>query len=153
MAIKRLSPGFGIGQDSCVSGRHPMTEQDVLNGTEGVFLGNNPEAPATGLFLTFWEADEVAQCIGFPHITVYEEQKRLIYEQAVQIADLERQLDEEIHSLQLKAVSTEIKNTKKELLNALEGTTSAIRARLGSSRSDTDAPKGAVDVGAGATAL
>lgn len=136
MSIKRLHEGFGIGEDSCISGSHPMREDDILRGTEGVYLGANPESPSKGLFITYWEADEIAQKIGFPHIAVYGEQKKLIDEQAAQIADLEHQLQHEIHNLQLKAVSTQIKNSNKELLNALEGTTAAIRARLGDSGSD-----------------
>jgi len=137
MAIKRLHEGFGVGQDSCISGNHPMREDDLVRGTEGVYLGPNPESPSKGLFITFWEADEIAQKIGFPHIAVYDEQKRLIDEQAQQIAELERLLSAEVHSLQLKAISTEIKNTKKELLNAVEGYSAAVRARLGNSGSDT----------------
>lgn len=113
-----------------------MTEQDIRNGTEGVYLGDNPEAPACGLFLTYWDAEEVAQTIGYPPITVYDAQKKLIDEQADIIAELESKLQHEIHSLQLKAVSTEIKNVKKELLSEVEGLTAAIRARLGDSGSD-----------------
>lgn len=136
MAIKRLHEGFGIGEDSCIGGSHPMREDDIIRGTEGVYLGPNPESPSKGLYITFWEADEIAQKIGFPHIAVYDEQKRLIDEQALQIADLENQLQHEIHNLQLKAVATLVKNGNKELLNALEGTAAAIRARLGDSGSN-----------------
>lgn len=138
MPIKRLYEGFGVGEDSCVTGRFPMTEQDILNGTEGVYLGVNPESPSKGLYLTFWEADDVAQAIGFPSITVYDEQKKLIDEQAQTIADLEHQLQNEIHNLQLKAVATQIKNGNKELLNAFEGTMAAVRARLGDGGSKPD---------------
>lgn len=149
MSVKRIHDQMGVGQDCCVSGRHPNLGSDE----PGVYLGPNPEAPATGLFLAHYIAQEVAICLGYPTLEVYEQQKSLIDSQAMEVAELERRLDEEIHSLQLKAVSTEIKNTKKELLNALEGTTSAIRARLGNSRSDVGAPEGAVDAGAGASSL
>lgn len=130
MAIKRLHSGFGIGEDSCISGSHPMREDDILRGTEGVYLGANPESPSKGLFITYWEADEIAQKIGFPHIAVYAEQKRLIDEQADIIAELESKLEHEIHSLQLKAVTTQIKNGNKELLSALEETLAAVRNRV-----------------------
>lgn len=153
MAIRRLHEGFGIGQDSCVSGRHPMTEQDVLNGTEGVYLGDNPESPATGLFLTYWDAEEVAQTIGYPPITVYEEQRRLIDEQALEIAELEHRLDSEVHNLQLKAVSTEIKNIKKEVLHEIEGLTDAIRARISSGGSDAKPTARAAKAPGGAATL
>lgn len=126
MSIKRLHEGFGIGQDSCISGIHPMRPNDP----PGVYLGVNPEAPATGLFITFWEADEIAQKIGFPHIGVYEEQKRLIDEQAREIEDLKQQLNEEINTLQLKAVHQAIKNGNKDVLNAVEGYSAAVRARV-----------------------
>jgi hypothetical protein len=153
MAIKRLHPGFGIGEDSCISGNHPMREDDVLRGTEGLYLGANPESPSKGLFITYWEADEIAQKIGFPHIAVYQAQKDLIDQQALEIAELERRLDSEIHNLQLKAVSTEIKNVKKELLREVEGLTAAIRARLGNSGSNVDALKGAAKPAGGSSAL
>lgn len=141
MAIKRLHAGFGIGQDSCISGSHPMREDDILRGTEGLYLGANPEAPATGLFITYWEADEIAQKIGFPHIAVYQEQKRLLDQQAAEIIELERLLDEDVHSLQLKSILTAVTNSKKDVLNAVEGYSAAVRARLGNSGSDAAAPK------------
>lgn len=143
MAIKRLHEGFGVGQDSCISGNHPMREDDLLHGTEGVYLGANPESPSKGLFITFWEADEIAQKIGFPHIAVYGEQKRLIDDQAARIAELEHQLQNEIHSLQLKEVLKTVTKTNKEVLNAVEGYSSAVRARLGNSGSNADTPAGA----------
>lgn len=138
MAIKRIHDGMGIGEDSCVSGVHPNRVEDP----PGVYLGINPESPSKGLFLTFWEAMEVACKIGYPTIEVYEAQKALIDEQAAEIAELEHRLDSEIHNLQLKAVSTEIKNVKKEVLGEIVGLTSAIRARLGNSGSDAGTPPG-----------
>lgn len=148
MSITRLHEGFGVGQDSCVSGRHPMTEQDILSGTEGVYLGRNPASLGEGLFLTFWEADEIAQKIGFPHIEVYHEQTRLVDEQARRIAELEHQLNAEVHNLQLKAVSTQIKNSNKEILSVLEDTLAAVRARLGDSGSKpATAPRSARPAG------
>lgn len=126
MAIKRLHEGFGIGQDSCISGIHPMRPSDP----PGVYLGRNPESLGMGLFITYWEADEIAQKIGFPHIAVYEEQKRLLDEQAAEIDDLKAQLNEEINDLQMKAILKAINNGNKDVLNAVEGYSSAVRARV-----------------------
>jgi hypothetical protein len=136
MSMKRLYSGFGVGEGSCVGGDNPMYASDIENGTEGVYLGVNPESPSKGLYLTFWEADTIAQLIGFPHIAVYEEQKKLIDVQAQQLADLEEVLNREVHSLQLQAVMKEIRKGNKEILNALEGTLSAVRARLGADGTD-----------------
>lgn len=136
MAIKRLYEGFGVGEDSCVEGRNPLTEQDIRAGTEGVYLGPNPESPSKGLFLTYWEADEVAQKIGFPHIAVYAEQKLLIDQQAQEIADLKHQLENEVHSLQVEAVAKEIRKSNKELLGEIQSYNAAARARIGDSGSN-----------------
>jgi hypothetical protein len=126
MSIKRLHEGFGVGEDSCISGIHPMRASDP----PGVYLGNNPESLSKGLYITYWEADEIAQKIGFPHIGVYEEQKRLIDQQAREIEDLKQQLNEEINTLQLKSIHTAIKNGNKDVLNAVEGYSAAVRARV-----------------------
>ena len=136
MSIKRLHEGFGIGQDSCVEGRHPMTDADIAAGTEGVYLGRNPESPSKGLFLTYWEADAVAQAIGFPHIAVYAEQKKLIDEQAQKIEDLEVALTEAVHTLQFEEVTKTIRKGNKEIIGALEATLGAVRARLGADGTD-----------------
>jgi hypothetical protein len=153
MAIKRLYEGFGVGQDSCISGSHPMREDDIRSGTEGVYLGPNPEAPATGLFITYWEADEIAQKIGFPHIAVYGEQKRLIDEQAARIVQLEEALEYEVQSLQLKEVLKAVTTSEKKVLNAVESYRAAVGARLGNSGGNTDAPKGAAKPAGGTKTL
>lgn len=156
MAIKRLHEGFGIGQDSCISGTHPMRPEDP----PGLYLGRNPAALGEGLFITYWEACEIATKIGYPMPEVYEQQKAEIDAQAQEIAALQQQLQSEVHDLQLKAVSTEIKNVKKEILGALEDTLSAVRARVapaggtavarsGAARVASPAPRGPAGGGKG----
>jgi hypothetical protein len=130
MSVKRLHEGFGIGEDSCISGRHPMTEADLAAGQQGVYLARNPESPSKGLYVTFWEADDIAQAIGYPGIGVYEEQKKLIDDQAQRIAALEDQLNNEINSLQLLAFMKEVRKGNKEVLGALEATLAAVRSRV-----------------------
>lgn len=143
MAIKRLHEGFGVGEDSCVSGIHPMREEDLRRGQQGLYLGVNPESPSKGLFITYFEAEEIAGKIGYPLRVVYDEQKKLIDEQAAEIAELEHRLNVEVHSLQLKAVTTEIKNIKRDVLHEIEGLSVAIRARLGGGGSNVAATPGA----------
>lgn len=139
MTVKRLHDGFGIGEDCCVSGRHPMRAEDP----PGVYLGANPESPSKGLFLAHYIAEEVAQKLGYPPLAVYEAQKELLDQQVAEISELERRLDEEVHSLQLKAVLTAVTNSKKDVVNAVEGYSSAVRARLGGGGSDAKSVEGA----------
>lgn len=134
MAIKRLHEGYGVDGDSVISGRFPMSEQDIRDGTEGLYLGRNPEDQRRSMYITYWEADEIAQKIGFPHIEVYKAQLKELQDLRDQVAELERMLDEEVHDLQLKAVSTEIKNAKKEIVNAVEGYRAAVAGRLSAKR-------------------
>ena len=143
MEIQRLTAAHTVANDSCIDGRMPMTEQDIKDGTEGVYLGINPQDPMHLLYLTYWEADEVAQKLGFPHIAVYKEQKRLLDEQAQTIADLEHQLDNEIHSLQVEAVAKEIRKSHKELLSEIQSYNGAVRARIGSGGSAAGSAEGA----------
>lgn len=126
MSIKRLTEGWNATEDSCVSGIHPMRPSDPL----GIYLGPNPMMrgeQCAELYLTYWEACEIATKIGYPMPEVYEQQRLEIDQQARKIAALEDDLRHEINTLQLKAVSTEVKNMKKELLNALEGYAGAVR--------------------------
>jgi hypothetical protein len=143
MNIQRLHEGFGVENDSCIQGRHPMTAEDLRANTQGVYLGPNPQDPYHTLYLTYWEAEEVAQKIGLPQVTVYQEQKRLLDEQAQTIADLKEQLEFEINSLQVEAVAKEIRKSHKELLGEIQSYNGAVRARIGNSGSAAGVAQGA----------
>jgi 4-diphosphocytidyl-2C-methyl-D-erythritol kinase len=130
-----------------------MLEADIRNGTQGVFLGPNPEAPYKGLYLTYWEAIEISESLGLPSPEVYAEQKKLIDEQAQDIINLESQLEHEIHSLQLNELAKEVRKAHKEIIGEIQSYNGAVRARLGSSGSDAAAPKGAAKPRTGAAGI
>ena len=148
MAIQRLSPGYNGGyiEDSFMSGVYPLRETDP----PGFSLGRNPFDERRQLYITYWDACEIACKIGFPMPEVYEAQLALIDEQARTIADLEAQLQNEVHDLQMKAISKQIKNSAKEILDAHERTLAAVRARLGGADAVPGPDGGAAVAGSGA---
>lgn len=141
MAIQRLTPEYNGGyiEDSFMSGVYPMRETDP----PGFSLGRNPFDERRQLYITYWDACEIATKLGYPMPEVYEAQLALIDEQARTIADLEAALQNDVHDLQMKSISKQIKKGTDEILAAHERTLSAVRARLG-------ADGGPAEVGSGA---
>lgn len=129
MAIQRLTPAHNGGfiEDSFMSGVYPLRETDP----PGFSLGRNPFDERRQLYITYWDACDIATRIGFPMPEVYEAQLALIDEQARTIADLEAALQNDVHDLQMKAISKQIQKSSKEILDAHERTLAAVRARLG----------------------
>ena len=129
MAIQRLFEGYNGGfiDDSFMSGTHPLRESDP----PGFSLGRNPFDERRQLYITFWDACEIACKVGFPMPEVYEAQLALIDEQAQRIAVLEQITQDDIHDLQMKAIAKQIKKGTDEVLAAHERSLAAVRARLG----------------------
>lgn len=140
MAIQRLFEGYNGGyiDDSFMSGTHPLRESDP----PGFSLGRNPFDERRQLYITYWDACDIATKLGYPMPEVYEAQLALIDEQARTIADLEAALQNDVHDLQMKAIQKQIQKSSKEILDAHERTLAAVRARLG-------ADGGAADAGSG----
>jgi hypothetical protein len=150
MAINRLFEGYNGGyiDDSFMSGVHPLRESDP----PGFSLGRNPFDERRQLYITYWDACEIAVKLGYPMPEVYEAQLALIDEQARTIADLEASLQSEVHDLQMKAIQKQIQKSSKEILDAHAATLAAVRARLGADGSPADAGNGAKKpVGGGAS--
>lgn len=148
--ITRLKPGEMIAEDdSFVSGIHPMRESDP----PGFFLGYNPDVPGKPMYITWWDATEIATKMGYPMPEVYEAQLAHIDEQARYIAELEQTLNGAVNDLQMKGIMKAIQNTKKETLDAIQGYAAAVRARTGDVGSDADVAKAAARVGGTAETL
>lgn len=141
MAIQRLIPGYNGGyiEDSFMSGVYPMRETDP----PGFSLGRNPFDERRQLYITYWDACEIATKLGYPMPEIYEAQLKLIDDQARTIAGLEAALQNDVHDLQFKAIAKQIQKGTDAILAAHERSLAAVRARLG-------ADGGAAVAGAGA---
>lgn len=141
MAIQRLFEGYNGGyiDDSFMSGTHPLRESDP----PGFSLGRNPFDERRQLFITWWDACEIATKLGYPMPEVYEAQLAQIDEQARYIAELEAALQNDVHDLQMKAIAKQIQKSSKDTLDAIQAYTGAVRARLGADGSTGGAGDGA----------
>lgn len=133
MAVKRLHENFNIDADCCVTGSYPNMEHAPF----GVYLGQNPEQPARGLYLTYWSAVEVALKIGYPDPAVQETLLKELDERNLRIEELERQLNEEVNNLAVKALQTHFDNRIKELADGQERAFRGIRDAAKGTRQGT----------------
>lgn len=127
-SIKRLYDGYPVQDDSFISGRFPLALGDAPD-PPGCVLGLNPFNPAVELYATYWDMLEIAMAAGYPPLEVVEQLQVDVDKLSARIVELERQLNEEINDLQIKAISKQISNATKDILRAHEDTLEAVRGR------------------------